>query len=46
MGSLIGIIELAAVFGLVIAFGIWQLRSLDKLDREDAEREAKEQNER
>ena len=33
--SLIGIIELIAVFTLVIGFCWWQLRSLDKLDEED-----------
>lgn len=32
--------ELSAVFGLFMAVCFWQLRSLDKLDREDAEREA------
>lgn len=37
MRSLIGIIELIAVFALVIGFCWWQLRALDKLDEEDAE---------
>lgn len=38
--SLIGIIELVAVFALVIGFCWWQLRSLDKLDEEDKSRES------
>lgn len=37
IGSWVSLIELTAVFGLVIGFGIWQLRSLDRLDREEAE---------
>jgi hypothetical protein len=40
--SLIGIIELVAVFLLVIGFCWWQLRSLDKLDREDQEKAGQE----
>lgn len=38
--SLIGIIELVAVFALVMGFCWWQLRALDKLDEEDEKREA------
>lgn len=38
--SLIGIIELVAVFALVIGFCWWQLRLLDKLDEEDESRES------
>lgn len=37
--SLIGIIELVAVFALVMGFCWWQLRDLDKLDAEDAGKE-------
>jgi hypothetical protein len=35
----VGLIEIAFSFGLVLAFGIWQLRSMRRLRRE---REAKE----
>lgn len=35
-GAWISLIELAAVFGLVMAFGFWQLRDLNKMDEEDA----------
>lgn len=41
-GEWISLIELAAVFGLVMAFGFWQLRDLNKLDEEDARREETE----
>ena len=46
MGSWISFIEMSAVFGLFIAVCFWQLRSLDKLDREDAERDAREEAEK
>jgi hypothetical protein len=32
-GSLLGLIELLLVFGLVVAFGVWQLRSLRRDER-------------
>lgn len=35
----VGLIEIAFSFGLVLAFGVWQLRSMRRLRRE---REAKE----
>ncbi len=38
-GALISLIEVSAVFGLFIAVCAWQLHSLNKLDREEAERE-------
>lgn len=44
-GALISLIEVSAVFGLFIALCLWQLRDLNKLDREDAEREAREPDE-
>ena len=34
--AMLSLLELTGVFGLVIGFGLWQLRSLDKLDREEA----------
>jgi hypothetical protein len=41
-GALLSLIELTSVFALVIGFGLWQLRSLDKLDREDEKRAKQE----
>lgn len=46
MGNWISLIELGAVFGLFMAVCFWQLRSLDKLDREDAEREGQDEKDR
>ncbi len=37
--SWIGVIELISVFGLFILFCWWQLRSLDKLDKAEADKE-------
>lgn len=37
--GIVSLIEIIAVFGVLIGFGFWQLRDLDRLDREDAERE-------
>jgi hypothetical protein len=33
-GSVLGLIELLLVFGLVVGFGVWQLRSLRR-DQDD-----------
>ena len=41
LSSLVFLIEFGLVFGAVFVFGYFQLRSLDKLDKEEAEREAK-----
>ena len=43
MGSWISILELVAVFSLVIGFCLWQLRDLNKLDREEAENKARDE---
>ena len=40
MAHLIISIEFLATFGLLIGFCLWQLHSLNKLDREEAEQEA------
>lgn len=45
LSSLVFLIEFGLVFGAVFVFGYFQLRSLDKLDKEEAEREAKEHEE-
>jgi len=34
-GNLLGLVELLLVFGLVVGFDVWQLRSLRRKQRED-----------
>lgn len=42
MHAYLALIELVFVFGMVLVFAIWQLRSLKKLERERQAREAEE----
>jgi hypothetical protein len=39
----VGLIEIALTFGVVLVFGLWQLRSLARLRREREAKEAAEQ---
>lgn len=43
-GKFAGLIELSFVFGLFMAFCVWQIRSLNRLDREDAKHEEENSN--